>query len=219
MAVQRQGKVKGRAPSGHAQRHAQPGCNFSSKGRHKAIAGTGMEGSLGQQTSAVPARPQRGQLLTTCPRLVIVSDPAAALIRSGRPGNRDVGRIEEVPPSPLAQAGRRPHRAPPCWCDQPPSGSAPCCARASASASSPPCWTARREARSRTLTAPWGACRGLRADGLRSAGVALWTKSVRPTSPRKRWASEVPRHDKPCAGSLPSTLAPKAPHTRAERHP
>src|SRR5215510_9180729 len=50
-----------------------------------------------------------------------------------------------------------------------------------------------------------------------SACSAIWTKSLRTTSPLKSLSSEVPRDDKPCAGSITSTLYPKAPNTRAER--
>ena len=57
--------------------------------------------------------------------------------------------------------------------------------------------TARREARSRTLTATLGSFAGLSTGWLRSTSCSILTKSLRTTSPLKSLSSEVPRNDKP----------------------
>jgi len=67
----------------------------------------------------------------------------------------------------------------------------------SASASSTTCLTARREARSRTVTATLGTSTGRGEHWLRSTGCAIVTKSLRTTSPLKSLSSEVPRTETP----------------------
>ncbi len=62
-----------------------------------------------------------------------------------------------------------------------------------------------------------GLLRGRHAGRLRSACCSILTRSLRTTSPLKSVSSEVPRIDKPCSGSMTSTLEPKAPNTLAER--
>ena len=48
-------------------------------------------------------------------------------------------------------------------------------------------------------------------------GFSNFTNSLRSTSPLIHLSSEVPRQERPCSGSHPSMLYPKAPHTAADR--
>jgi hypothetical protein len=57
---------------------------------------------LGQQTSAVEQRPQRGKLVAARTRPVSIFDRPAPRIRPGLSGHLHVGRIEDVKPSPPA---------------------------------------------------------------------------------------------------------------------